>query len=85
MMGVEVNGPSNVICDNEAVVSSNTTHPELTVKKKRNAIAYYRVHKAQATGIVRIAKEDGATNFADLFTKLLPWPRLRELAGKVLW
>jgi hypothetical protein len=84
MMGVEVDGPTNVFCDNEAVVS-NTTRPESTLKKKHNAIAYQRAREAQAAGIVRIAKEDGATNLADLFTKLLPGPRLRELAGKVLW
>ena len=84
MMGVEVDGPTNVFCDNEAVVT-NTTRPESTLKKKHNAIAYHRAREAQAAGIVRIAKEDGDTNLADLFTKLLPGPRLCELAGKVLW
>jgi hypothetical protein len=84
MMGVEVDGPTNLFCDNEAVVL-NTTRPESTLKKKHNAIAYHRAREAQAAGIVRIAKEDGETNLADLFTKLLPGPRLRELVGKVLW
>jgi hypothetical protein len=84
MMGVEVDGPTNLFCDNEAVVT-NTTRPESTLKKKHNAIAYHRAREAQAAGIVRIAKEDGDTNLADLFTKLLPGPRLRELVSKVLW
>ena len=84
MMGVEVDGPTNLFCDNEAVVT-NTTRPESTLKKKHNAIAYHRAREAQAAGIVRIAKEDGETNLADLFTKLLPGPRLRELVSKVLW
>jgi hypothetical protein len=84
MMGVEVDGPTNVFCDNEAVVC-NATRPESTLKKKHNAIAYHRAREAQAAGIVRIAKEDGVTNLADLFTKLLAGPRLRELSGKVLW
>ncbi len=84
MMGVEVDGPTNLFCDNEAVVL-NTTRPESTLKKKHNAIAYHRAREAQAAGIVRIAKEDGETNLADLFTKLLPGPRLRELVRKVLW
>ena len=84
MMCVEVEGPTDV-CDNEAVVC-NTTRPESTLKKRHNAIAYHdRAREAQAAGIVRIAKEDGATNLADLFTKLLAGPRLRELSGKVLW
>ena len=32
-----------------------------------------------------IAKEDGLTNLADIFTKLLAGPKLRELAGTILW
>jgi hypothetical protein len=54
MMGLKVDGPTNVFCDNEAVVS-NTTCPESTLKKKHNAIAYHRAREAQAAGIVRIA------------------------------
>jgi hypothetical protein len=84
MMGIEVDGPTNVFCDNESVVM-NTTRPESTLKKKHNAIAYHRTREAQAAGIIRIAKEDGETNLADLFTKLVPGPRLRDLAGKILW
>ena len=58
MMGVQVEGPTNVFCDNESVVK-NLTKPESTLKKKHNAIAYHRgVREAQAAGIVRIAKED---------------------------
>ena len=52
------------------------------LKKKRNAVAYHRACEAQGVGIAHIAKEDGDTNLAALFTKLLPGPRLRELAGK---
>jgi RPA family protein len=56
MMGVQVDGPTNVFCDNESVVK-NSTRPESTSKKKHNAIAYHRVREAQAAGVVRIAKE----------------------------
>ena len=84
MMGIKVDGPTNVFCDNDYLVK-NTTRPESTLKKKHNAIAYHRTREAQAAGIVRIAKEDGETNLADLFTKLLAGPRLRELAGRILW
>ncbi len=78
MMGVHVDGPSNVFCDNESVVK-NSTRPESTLKKKHNAIAYHRVREAQAAGIVRIAKEDGETKLADILTKCLPGPQLRQL------
>ena len=84
MMGVEVDGPTSVFCDNEAVVR-NTTKPESTLKKKHNAIAYHRVRESQAAGVIRIAKEDGVTNLADILTKCLPGPRLRELSGCIMW
>jgi hypothetical protein len=82
MMGVQVDGPTNVFCDNESVVK-NSTRPGSTLKKKHNAIAYHRVRKAQAAGDVRIAKEDGTTNLADILTKCLPRPR--QLCSRVLW
>ena len=82
MMGVEVAGPTNVFCDNESVVM-NATQPELTLKKKHNAIAYHRVREAQAAQIIRVAKEDGLSNLADILTKIVPGPRLRELCGYI--
>lgn len=83
LMGVEVDGPTSVFCDNESVVK-NSTKPESTLKKKHNAIAYHRVREAQAAGILRIAWENGQTNLADVLTKQLPGPRLRELCGKFM-
>jgi hypothetical protein len=84
MMGIEVDGATNVFCDNDSVVK-NSTRPESTLKKKHNAISYHRVHEAQAAGIVRIAKEDGETNLADVLTKCLPAPRLKFLISHILW
>ena len=84
MMGIEVDGPTNLFCDNDSVVK-NSSSPESTLKKKHNSIAYHRVREAQAAGAIRITHEDGLTNLADLFTKLLPGPRLKELVQRVLW
>ena len=84
LMGIEVDGPTNLFCDNESVVK-NSTKPESTLKKKHNAVAFHRVHESQAAGIVRVAWECGATNLADILTKALPGPRLRELCGYILW
>lgn len=84
MMGIEVDGSTDVFCDNESVVK-NSTRPESALKKKHNAISYHRVREAQAAGIVRIAHEDGDTNLADLLTKCLAAPRLKELISHVLW
>ena len=84
MMGIPLEGETNVFCDNEAVFY-NSTRPESTLQKEHNAIAYHRTRQAQAAKMVRIAWEDGRYNLADLLTKLLPGPRPRELVGHVLW
>ena len=84
MMGIPIDGATNTFCDNAAVVI-NSTAPESTLKKKHNAIAYHRVREAVASGTIRIAKEDGETNIADILTKSLPGPRLMMLAQRVLW
>jgi hypothetical protein len=63
----------------------NTTAPESVLKKRHNAIAYHRAREAQAAGIIQVAWENGETQIADLLTKLMPGPRLKELIGYVLW
>jgi hypothetical protein len=84
MMGVPIDGPTNVFCDNQAVVI-NASIPESTLKKKHNSIAYHRCREAAAAGTIQVAKEPTATNIADAFTKLLPGTRLRELMEMVLF
>ena len=71
MMGVQVEGPTDVYCDNESVEKNLTKPKSILKKKQRNAIAYHQVCEVQATGIVRIAKEDGETNLAEVLTKCL--------------
>ena len=84
MMGIRIKGPCTVFCDSQAVVL-NTTRPESQLKKKHCAIAYHRVREAIAARIIRIVKIDGTENLADILTKPLPGPRLRELARDILW
>ena len=67
MIGIEVDGPTNVFCDNKSVLK-NTARPDSTLKKKHNAIVYHQKREVQAARIVQISKEDGETNIADLFT-----------------
>ena len=83
MMGVPVEDFCNVLCDNEGVVK-NSTRPELTLKKKHQAIAYHCTCEAQAAGTVWIAKEDGETNLADIFTNLLAGPKLWAFLQRIL-
>ena len=78
MFGIPINGPANVYCDNQGVVK-NASLPESVLNKKHNAINYNVVREAVAGGIMRVGKEDGTTNLADLFTKLLSVVRRKEL------
>jgi hypothetical protein len=84
MFGIPIQGPTNVYCDNNGVVV-NASRPESTLKKKHNSIAYHRVREAAAAGTIRIAKEDSKTNIADMLTKPLSGPRLKDLCSRVLY
>jgi len=75
MFGVPLTGPANMFCDNNGVVAN----------KKHNAIAYHKVREAVAQGTIRIAKEDTKTNLADILTKPLPGPRMKELLYHILY
>jgi hypothetical protein len=63
----------------------NSTHPESTLKKKHNAIAYHCVREAAAAGTIHLARDDTKINVADLLTKSLPGPSLKELCAHVLF
>ena len=84
MFGVPIEGPTNVFCDNEAV-TKNAMYPESTLKKKHNAIAYHRTREAVAARTIRVAKEDGKTNLADLLTKPLPQVTREYLCDKFMY
>ena len=70
MFGIPLEGSTSVFCDNQGVVNNSST-PESTLNKKHNAICYHRVREAAASGMIRVAKEDGATNLADCLTKTI--------------
>ena len=70
MLGIPIDGPANVYCDNEAVYK-NTSIPESVLKKKHHSISYHRCREAVAAGTMRIAKQGTEKNLADLFTKTL--------------
>ena len=70
MFGVPVEGPAYVFCDNRGVVK-NASMPESALQRKHNTINYHAVREAVAAGIMRVGKEDGETNLADLLTKCI--------------
>ena len=84
MFGVPLRGPASTLCDNQGVVK-NTTLPASTLTKRHNAINYHAVREAAAAGILRVGKEDGQSNLADVFTKVLPKKRRYELFGQITY
>jgi hypothetical protein len=68
MMGVPLEGPARVFCDNEAVYR-NSSDATSTLKKKHQSIAYHIVRESVAASIIIVFKEDGETNLADILTK----------------
>jgi hypothetical protein len=82
--GIPISGPTNIFCDNNAVVQ-NTSIPESTLSKKHNAINYHIIREAVAAGIIHVGKEDTLTSIADVFTKLVPFTRKYQLLSPFLW
>lgn len=77
-MGIPIDGPCSVFCDNSLVVISSTI-PESRLKKKHNALAYHKVRETIAAGISQIAHVCSGENLADLFTKSLPATKRKSL------
>jgi hypothetical protein len=85
MMGVPIDGPTYMYCDNMSVVN-NTTTPESLLKKKSNSIAYHAVREAVAMGEILIAYIPTDDNVADVLTKALPGGERRDrLIQGLLW
>ena len=83
MLGIPVDGPARIFCDNDAVVRSGS-FPEVVLKKKTLSIAFHRIREAVASSKVLLYYERSASNIADLFTKLLPKDKKREFVRCVL-
>ena len=84
MFGIPIDGPADVYCDNQGIVK-NASIPESTLTKKHNAINYHAVREAAAAGILRVGKEDGTTNLADLLTKVLTGKKRWTLCWNLMW
>jgi len=82
MFGVPLEGPANMLINNNSVIL-NATIPSLTLKKKHNSIAYHRVREAIAAHIIHVAKVHGKKNLADMFTKPLPAGKLTAMIRKI--
>jgi hypothetical protein len=83
-MGVPLSGPTYVYGDNESQVT-NSSRPELTLKKKCNFICYHAICESVAMGetlLVHIWTEDNLPDFLTKTTsgakhcKLFKWDHL---------
>ena len=52
--GVPIDGPTNVMCDNETVCN-NTRIPDSRLNKKHNTIAFHKLREAVAANVIRVA------------------------------
>ena len=71
MMGILIQGPTHVFCDNEAVYKNSSIAYSI-LKKKHNSICFYRVRECIAAGIKVAHKVGSAVNLSDILTKSLP-------------
>ena len=70
MFGVPFDGPTEVFCDNNAVVL-NSSNVKSKLNKKHNQLAYNAVRWAVAAQIIRVGWIDTKENLADAMTKVL--------------
>ena len=84
IFGVPLDGPADVMCDNQGVVN-NTSLPQSNLDKKHNAVNVHIVREAAAAGILRVGKEGNDTNLADLLTKMLGWQRRHKMLLNILY
>ena len=84
MMGVKIDGPTYVYCDNMSVIH-NTSNPESVLKKKSNSICYDFVRQAVGMRKCLTTHFPTAINWVDLLTKVLYGKKRLELVRGVLF
>ena len=80
MMGVPLDGPTNVFCDNESVVKSSV-NPETTLKKKHVSIAFHKCRDSFAAGIINVFSKDHLKILLTFLRKFCRWINTRRSSG----
>ena len=70
MMGIPIDGPASILCDNKSVVT-NSSVLSSKLNKKHNSIAYHAVRWARAADVVKVGWIKSQENLADALTKQL--------------
>ena len=77
MLGVPIDGPAVVWCDNQTVVNGASV-PEAKLSKKHLGICYHAVREASAAKIWQVGFVPGKYNIADCLTKILSGTALEK-------
>ena len=88
LLGIPIEGPTNICCDIEAVYKNTPTLESTLSKKKQHSIGYHLCREKVTTGIScrLLAKEDTKTNLVDIFTKcIMTKPKHEELIGRFMF
>ena len=80
-MGVPIEGPCHVFCDDSAVVI-NAKNSESILTKDHEVINYHCSRVKIAAKTIQVNKEDTTTNLADLLTKCNTGPTLKNFPFK---
>ena len=78
MMGVPLDGSTNIFCDNKSVVKL-LVKPEVSLKNKHVSIAFHCCQEVFADGIINMFFQKSTKNLADLFTKVLSVERRKAI------
>jgi len=84
MMGVPIDGPTNMFGDNKSVVR-NVVDPISTLTKRHNAIAYHKCREEVAAGAARLTHEPGKENCSDGLTKILVGKNFHKFYRDVMY
>ncbi len=83
MMGIPLSGPTYIYGDNKSQVT-NSSRPELTLKKKCNSICYHAICESVAMGETLLTQIRTWENLADFLTKTTSGAKRRKLVSGVV-
>jgi hypothetical protein len=70
MFGIPIEGPTNILGDNESIINS-ASKVEARLNKKHNAICFHTIREAAAAKWIQVGWEPSSSNIVDLFTKMV--------------
>ncbi len=83
MMGIPLSGPTYIYGDNKSQVT-NSSRPELTLKKECNLICYQAIRESVAMGETLLTHIRTGENLADFLTKTTSGAKCRKLVSGVV-